>query len=328
VKRLVETVPRRTLWALAALLALLLAAPAFASPYLLSALVPMLYFASVGQSWNLMMGFAGQLSLGHALYAGLGGYIAAALWVHFGIGPWLGAPVAALVAAATGGVIGALAFRFRVGGVYFALLTIAFAEFTRIGFEHFGWVGGAGGFFLPVAASADPIDLRGGPALFYYLLLALTAGLFLLCRQLSTSRIGYYWIAIREDEEAARALGIDVTRCKLLAITLSAALTALGGTIIAFYGNVLSPADAFGAQRSIEMILGPLVGGIGTLFGPLLGAAALSVLGEGLRGATDAAGIQLPGLTQLVYGIVLLLVVRFLPHGIWPALARRLKLDR
>jgi branched-chain amino acid transport system permease protein len=328
VKRLVETVPRRTLWALAALLALLLAAPAFASPYLLSALVPMLYFASVGQSWNLMMGFAGQLSLGHALYAGLGGYIAAALWVHFGIGPWLGAPVAALAAAATGGVIGTLAFRFRVGGVYFALLTIAFAEFTRIGFEHLGWVGGAGGFFLPVAARADPIDLRGGPALFYYLLLVLTAGLFLLCRQLSTSRIGYYWIAIREDEEAARALGIDVTRCKLLAITLSAALTALGGTIIAFYGNVLSPADAFGAQRSIEMILGPLVGGIGTLFGPLLGAAALSMLGEGLRGATDAAGIQLPGLTQLVYGIVLLLVVRFLPHGIWPALARRLKLDR
>ena len=326
--RLLDTVPRRAIWALVALLALLLVAPAAVSPYLLSALVLMLYFACVGQSWNLMMGFAGLLSLGHALYAGLGGYVAAALWVHFGIGPWLGAPVAALIAAAAGGVIGALAFRFRVGGVYFALLTIAFAEFTRIGFEHFDWVGGAGGFFLPVAAQADPIDLRGGPILFYYLLLALTACLFLLCRGLSTSRIGHYWIAIREDEEAARALGIDVTHYKLLAITLSAALTALGGTIIAFYGNVLSPGDAFGAQRSIEMILAPLVGGIGTLFGPLLGAAALSLLGEGLRWAIDAAGIQLPGLTQLVYGVVLLLVVRFLPHGIWPALARRLRLER
>ena len=118
------------------LLAALLAAPLFANDYLLTVLILILYFAYTGQAWNIMMGFAGQLSLGHALYVGLGAYTAAALYVHFGIGPWIGLLVAVPVAMACGAVIGFLAFRFGVAGVYFAILTIAFAEFARIGFDH------------------------------------------------------------------------------------------------------------------------------------------------------------------------------------------------
>src|SRR5678809_1481592 len=110
-----------------------------------------LYFAYIGQAWNIMMGFAGQLSLGHALYVGLGAYTTAALYVHFGIGPWLGMPVAILISVACGAIIGFLAFRFGVAGVYFAILTIAFSEFARIGFDHLRFVGGSAGFFLPVA---------------------------------------------------------------------------------------------------------------------------------------------------------------------------------
>ncbi len=136
IARLTEGVPRRALALLGGLLAALIAAPLVAGDYLLTVLILILYFAYIGQAWNIMMGFAGQLSLGHALYVGLGAYTAASLYVHFGIGPWLGLLVAVPVAALAGAFIGFLAFRFRVAGVYFAILTIAVAEFARVGFDH------------------------------------------------------------------------------------------------------------------------------------------------------------------------------------------------
>jgi branched-chain amino acid transport system permease protein len=157
---------------LAALVLVLIAAPLAANRYLLSVLTLILYFVYVGQAWNLMMGYAGQLSLGHALYVGLGGYVAAALWVHFGIGPWLGVVPAVAFTAAVGAMIGWLAFRFGIEGVYFALLTIAFAEFTRIGFDHIEFTGGAGGFFLRYEQErlGEWWNLRGGQVFFYYTL--------------------------------------------------------------------------------------------------------------------------------------------------------------
>ena len=175
---------------LAILLAVLCAAPWLAGDYLLTVLITILYLAYVGQAWNVMMGFAGQLSLGHAIYVGLGAYSAAVLYVDFGIPPWIGMFAAIAIAAACGALIGYLAFRFGVGGVYFAILTIAFAEFARIGFDHFGWVGGSAGFFLPVAnyARNDLWNLRGNPTMFYYVMLALTAAAFALCHVLLRSR--------------------------------------------------------------------------------------------------------------------------------------------
>src|SRR5262249_22948231 len=157
-----------------------LVAPLIANDYVLTILILSLYFAYTGQAWNIMFGFAGQLSLGHALFVGLGSYTTAALYVHFGIGPWLGLSPAIVGAVAGGAIIGFLAFRFGVAGVYFAILTIAFAEFARIGFDHFTWVGGSAGFFLPVAnyASNDLWNLRGKPAMFYYVMLALTIAAF------------------------------------------------------------------------------------------------------------------------------------------------------
>lgn len=307
----------------------LLLAPAFAGDYLLSVLILVLYFAYTGQAWNLMTGFAGQLSLGHALYVGLGGYTAAALFVHFQVGPWLGAWAAVAVCAIVGAVIGFLAFRFGIGGTYFALLTIAFAEFTRIGFDHFKWLGASAGLFLPVAQRThnDWLNLRGTPAMFYYVLLGLTAGAFLCCHLLMRSRVGYYWLAIREDQDAAQALGINTFRYKMLAILLSSAMTALGGVFFAFYYNNLFPEQVFNIGRSIEIILGPIIGGLGSLFGPVLGAFVLTLLGEGLRLAMDALKLDVPGITQVFYGLCLLVVVMFLPNGIWPPLKRRLGLE-
>jgi len=316
-------------WIYLGLLALVLVLlPAAVGPYALSVATLILYFAYTGQAWNVMMGFAGQLSLGHSLYVGVGAYTAGALFFHYGIGPWAGLWLAMLLCVAFGLVIGFLAFRFGISGVYFALLTIAFAEFTRIGFDHLDWLGGPGGMFLKVAQrdTWDVLNFRGPPLMYYYSMLFLTALAFLICTLLLKSRAGYYWQAIRENEEAAQALGINTFRWKMLAVAISAAMTAISGVFFAFYYNNLFPHEIFSMNRSIELILGPVIGGIGTLFGPIFGAAVLTLLSDGITEALAALGWEIPGIKQVFYGLVLLVVVMFLPHGIWPAVARKLKI--
>jgi branched-chain amino acid transport system permease protein len=328
--RLFEGVPRTGLALLAALLVLLVTAPAFANDYLLSVLIIILYFAFTGQAWNVMVGFSGQLSLGHALYVGLGAYATAALFIHYRVPPWIGLMAAVPIAAACGAVIGFLAFRFRVAGAYFAILTIAFAEFARIGFDHFGWVNASSGLFLPVAqyAQNDLWQLRGKPVMFYYVILVMTVLAFVLCRALLGSRLGYFWQAIREDEEAARAVGIATFRYKMIAVTISAGLTSFAGVFYAFYYNNLFPEQVFNIGRSIEIILGPIIGGIGTLFGPILGAFLLTGLAETMTEILTRAGVDVPGAKQVFYGVCLLLVVVFMPDGVWPWLSRKLGLEK
>jgi branched-chain amino acid transport system permease protein len=321
---------RRGALLLAVLLAVLLAAPFLVSDYLLTVLIIILYSAYAGQAWNIMMGFAGQLSLGHALYLGLGGYVAATLFTRFGIGPWLGLAAAIPVATAAGAIIGFLAFRFRVAGIYFAILTIAFAEFARIGFDHLDYVNASSGLFLPVRQYAhnNPWLLRGDPAMFYYVILAATALLFVLCHVLLRSRAGYFWLAIREDEVAARAAGIDTFRYKMIAVMASAAVTSFAGVFYAFFYNNLFPEQVFSISRSVEIILGPIIGGVGTLFGPILGAFVLTGLAETLSSAMAAFGLDLPGATNVFYGICLLIVIVALPDGVWPPLSRALGVNR
>ena len=313
-----------------ALLAVLLVLPVIASNYVLSVATLILYFAFTGQAWNVMMGFAGQLSLGHSLYVGVGAYVAAAMFVNLGIAPWAGLWVAILVCMALGAAIGFLAFRFGISGVYFALLTIAFAEFTRIGFDHLQWTGGSGGLFLKVAQreQMDLLNFRGPPAMYYYAILVLAAGALALCAWLLKSRAGYYWQAIRENEEAAQALGINTFRYKMLAVLISSAMTAVSGVFFAFYYNNLFPEQIFHISRSIEIILGPIIGGIGTLFGPILGAFVLTVLADSITEVLAYFGVEIPGVKQVFYGVVLLVVVMFLPHGIWPTLARKIGVSK
>jgi branched-chain amino acid transport system permease protein len=323
-KRLWAGVPVHALYMLAALLALLLLAPAFLGKYGLSVLILVLYFAFVGQAWNIMMGFAGQLSLGHALYAGLGGYIASGLFLHYGVGPLLGVFAAVGAAVLAASIVGYLGFRFSLAGVYFALLTIAFAEFTRVAFDHWEWAGGSGGLFLKVDGKSDPLNLRGGPVLFYYVILALSAGTFILCRALLESRLGRYWLAIREDPEAAQAVGVPVLRCKMYAVILSGGLTALAGVWNAFYYNNLFPETAFAMGRSIEMTLAPIIGGLGTLFGPIVGAVVLTGLGEIFTDLSELTHIA--GMKQIFYGVALLAIVMYRPAGVWPWLAAKMGL--
>ncbi|MEY2936861.1 MAG: hypothetical protein RL033_7610 [Pseudomonadota bacterium] len=308
------------------LLGVLLLFPWLASSYALSMATLILYLATLSQAWNLMMGFAGQLSLGHALYVGIGAYAAGALFFHFGISPWLGVWLAIACALAVALLLGVLAFRFGISGVHFALLTIAFAEFTRVAFDHLDWLGGPGGMFLEVAQRDrwDVAHFRGPPSMFYYAALLLAAGTLGCCTWLSRSRAGYYWRAIREDEPAAQALGIDTFRWKLLAVLLSAGLSSVAGVFLAFYQNSLFPEQLFHISRSIEILLGSVIGGVGTLLGPIIGSLVLTLISDGATELLTMLGWELPGTKQVLYGLTLLGVVVFLPQGIWPALHQRL----
>jgi len=182
------------------------------------------------------------------------------------------------------------------------------------------------GFFLPVAnySRNDLWNLRGNPAMFYYVMLALTVAAFVLCHLLMRSRMGYYWLAIREDEVAARSLGINTFRYKMYAVIISAGMTAVAGVFFAFYYNNLFPEQVFHISRSIELILGPIIGGIGTLFGPLVGAFLLTGLSETMQEILTALGLDAPGAKQVFYGLCLLVVVLALPDGVWPWLAGKL----
>lgn len=326
--RLVEGLPARALALLAVSAAALLAAPAIVNDYVLSVLIIVLYFAYVGQAWNLMIGFAGQLSLGHALFVGIGAYTSAALFIHFGIGPWASAFIAVAASVLAGSVIGYLGFRFSIKGVYFALLTIAFAEFTRVIVDHIPWLGSTEGLFLPVAnrADIDLVNLRGSPVMFYYVILALMAAALVLCRLLLNSKLGLYWQAIREDQDSAQASGVDVFRYKMIAVAVSSGLTGIGGVFYAFYYNNLFPETTFSTAHSIELILGAVVGGVGTLIGPILGAFILTPLGELLTLLTEDLGLD--GIKQFFWGLAVAAIVLFRPSGLWPWLSELIGLDR
>jgi len=327
-RRLFAKTPRRGLALIAALLAALALAPLVLDRYVTSIFILIFWSVYVGQAWNIMMGYAGLLSLGHALYVGLGAYIAAALFVDLGIGPWLGVFPAVAAAMLVAAFIGWLGFRFRIEGVYFALLTIAFAEVARIAFDNLAPTGGAAGLFLPVgeATAHQWWNLRGGPLFFYYLALALAALACLASALIRRSRLGHYWLAVREDPQAAAALGINVTRARMSAVLVSSGMTAVAGVFYAFYYNNLFPSQIFDISRSIDIILGPIIGGIGTLFGPVVGAFLLVPLGEGLIFLTQSLGLNAPGTKAVFYGICLMVIITLAPNGLWPALKAWLKI--
>jgi branched-chain amino acid transport system permease protein len=311
---------------LAAVLAFLIAAPFFADDYWLTVIIIVCYLGYTGQSWNLMLGFAGLLSIGHAMFIGLGGYAASALFVHYGIPPAFGIFAAIAVAVVSGCIIGALGFRFDIRGVYFALLTIAFAEFVRIMIDHWKWLGGTAGLFLPVSnrEGIDLLNLRGSPLMFYYIILFLNFGALAFCRWLLGSRLGYYWQAIRDDQDAAQALGINVFRYKMIAVAISSGMAGVAGVFYAFFYNNLFPEQIFAVDQSVQITFAPIVGGVGTLFGPILGAFILTPLGRVLSTLTE--DWNLPGIQLLFWGICVAAIVLFRPAGIWPWLARSLKL--
>ena len=277
------------------------------------------FYAYLGQAWNIVGGYAGQLSAGHAAFVGVGGYAAALLSMHAGLTPWIGMWIGGGLAAALGAVIGYLGFRFGLRGFYFVLLTVAFAEICRVLALNIDAVGGALGLYITFTGNPRQFQFQDN-RVYYYVALVLMLGATALVWVLERHRLGAYLTAIRQDEGACEALGVDTFRCKMLAMVLSSFLTGVGGTFYAFYLFSLQPSAVFGIPLSVEIIIRPIVGGAGTVLGPILGSFILSPLAEISRTYFAQGGWN--GAHLIVYGLLLIAVVLFLPQGAYPALVR------
>ncbi|MGL4242525.1 MAG: branched-chain amino acid ABC transporter permease [Beijerinckiaceae bacterium] len=268
------------------------------------------------QGWNLLAGYGGQFSFGHAAFFGTGAYAIALLQVRFGINPWLALPLAAALGGAVGWAIGFLSFRAKLRGSYFALVTLAFAEVFRILANAWSFTGGAAGVLIPLKVDAANLQFADKRIL-YWLALAFVAGALWLTSAIARSRFGAQLVAVRENEDAAKALGVDALAVKLKAITLSGMLTAAAGCLYAQKFLYLDANIAYGPWISVEALLAPIIGGLGTVFGPLVGAMALLGLGEVTKQALAAwTGGALPGVDLILYGALLILAVAFAPRGI------------
>jgi branched-chain amino acid transport system permease protein len=286
--------------------------------YWLQVLIWVMFFAYLGAAWNLIGGFAGQYSIGHAGLLGIGAYTSSLLYVHAGVSPWLGMLAGGGLAAVVGGAIGYPCFRLR--GAFFSLVTIAFAEMLRVGTELtdslFGLpINGVRGFLLPVAGSR-PADFQFvGKRGYYYVMLGLLVVILTVGWLVKRSRLGYYLAAIRDDEDAAAALGVRPARAKLLAMILSSFFTAIGGTFYAQLIGFITPTRTMSLDFSVQMVVMPVLGGIGTVLGPLWGALVLVPIGEVTRALW---GGSLQGVHLIIYGALLMLVILKWPQGIDP----------
>ncbi len=310
---------RRLYFLLAAVLAVLLVLPAFLDKYALGIFVWIFFWAYLGQSWNILTGYTGYISLGHALYVGIGAYTSTYLAQTYGLSPWFGMIVGGLIAALVSQFVGFLGFRFGLRGVYFVILTIAFAEITRLIISHIEALGGFSGIFLDFDPSPANFQFRGNTA-YYYIALAFMVGSIVVVRLLEVSRLGRFMVAVREDEEAAEALGVNPFKYSMIAIAISAFMSALAGTFYANFVFYLHPNEIMGMGLSIELILRPIVGGLGTVLGPALGSFILTPLSEMARTYFAKGGLE--GLHLILYGVLAILVVLFMRRGILAYLKR------
>ena len=299
-------------------LALAVAFPfVFPSSFMVNFGVMALFYAFIGQSWNISGGFAGQLSFGHVAFFGVGAYASTILQLRLGLSPWLGLPAAALAGAAVGGIIAVLSFRAGLKGSYFALITLAFAEVLRIVSNSIDITGGGLGMLIPMKAGAANLQFaeRSG---FYFLILLLAASSVALAEWLRRSRFGAQLAAIRENEDAAKALGINVFVEKVKVMLLSGAIGGMGGCFFAQYFLYIDPLIVFGVDKSVEMLLVSMIGGAGTVYGPLVGALLLALVSDVTRVLT-----QIQGLSLVLYGSLLVVIIAFLPNGLIDLFRRR-----
>jgi branched-chain amino acid transport system permease protein len=303
----------RVLWGILLFALVLLPLPLLVqSDFWITWLTLALFYAYLGQAWNLLGGYGGQFSFGHALFFGTGAYCTAVLQIQFGINAWAGFVLAAVAAGFVGAATGWLVFRYGLRGSYFALVTLAFAEVFRILANSFEFTGAGVGLLVPLKAGAWQMQFETKAGFFWLLLALVVAGLLLTWR-LQNARFGARLMAVRENEDAARALGVDPFRTKLLAIIASGAIAGSAGAVYVQLFLYIDPGIAYGPAMSIEALLVPIIGGLGTIFGPVLGAFALHAIAEIGRLVFGEA----PGLNLVLYGLLLVLMVLFLPNGLF-----------
>lgn len=300
--------------------------PVFVSDsYTLHSLTMILYFAYMATAWNFVCGYVGQLSLGHAVFAGMAGYVTVLLFTMFGISPWLGMLAGGGFAALLSLAIGYPTFKLK--GPYFTLTTIAFAEIVRIWFENTDdFLGiplkGAQGLVVPPSELGGLAYQFEGKVPYYYIALVMLVLVLLATIVLERSRLGYYLKAIRGDHNGAEALGVNPTRCSLIALAASAFMTGLGGAFYAQFFRYINPERNMGIEFSIDVALMAIVGGQGTVLGPMLGALVLHPIAEFSRAYLGGTFL---GLHLVIYGVILIVAVLYFPKGIIAPIDRWLK---
>ncbi|MFN6251034.1 MAG: branched-chain amino acid ABC transporter permease [Acetobacteraceae bacterium] len=309
---------RETLPILGFLVAAVLVSLFVTSNVVLNFLVFTLILAIAAQGWNLLGGYGGQYSFGHAAFFGMGAYVSAILQQRFGVNAYPAVAFGIAAAALLGYAIGAMVFRAGLRGSYFALVTLAFAEVLRILANATEITGGAAGLLISLNLGAGNLQFANRSS-FLILAAVLLAVAMLITLALEKSRLGAQLVAVRENEAAAAALGVDVLAVKLRAISLSAALTGAAGALYAQYFLYIDSNIAFGTWISVEALLAPIIGGAGTVFGPLIGALILQGLSEGTKMLIG----KIPGVDLIIFGVLLILVVRFPLHRIPGLLAAR-----
>jgi branched-chain amino acid transport system permease protein len=291
--------------------------------FLLDGLVLILLWGASAAAWNVAGGYAGQISLGHSAFFGLGAYSTALLGTRWGLSPWIALVVGAALATGVGIVIGFLSNRLR--GPYFVLATIAFSQVLLIVASRWrGLTSGSEGIpvpFRPGFWTLGIVDKR----IWVYLVVVLAVLIYLVELYLERSRRGYQLAAVREDEDAALSLGVPARRLKVAAIAASAALTAVCGTLWAQYVGFVDPFYVFSLDLSVRFALAAILGGIGTALGPFLGAVLITTLETYLRARFGGIGASLVGIYLIIYGVALIVMVRFAPQGLVPWLGERLR---
>jgi branched-chain amino acid transport system permease protein len=289
--------------------------------FLLDSLVLILMWGAVSGAWNLAGGYAGQVSLGHSAFFGIGAYAAALLATRYGQSPWLGMLAGVALSVAAGLVIGYLANRLK--GPYFALATIAFSQVLLIAASRWrGFTSGSEGIPVPFRPGFWTLGFTSKVA-WVYLVWALALLIYGAERYLERSRMGYRLAGVREDEEAAEALGIPTRRLKVATIALSAALTSICGTLWAQYVGFVDPFYVFSVDLSIRFSLNTIIGGIGTAMGPFVGSILITSLETYLRATFSDIKAGLVGSYLVIYGCLLIVLVRFVPQGVVGWLAER-----
>ncbi|NLY51674.1 MAG: branched-chain amino acid ABC transporter permease [Firmicutes bacterium] len=275
-------------------------------------LVMVVLYAVLGQAWNILGGYVGLVSIGQAAFFGLGSYVSSYLLVEHGINPWVGFILAGLITALFGFLIGLPVTRLR--GRYFAIATIALGQVMKVLFENWERVGAATGLMLPlVKEGLSTFQFHTSKLPYYYIGLAMLGIIILFMRYMERSRLGYYFKAIREDEDVATALGINKTAYKLIAIAISAGITGMCGTFLAQYSLYVEPEYMFNHNISVTIALIAVFGGTGNILGPILGSAILLPISELTRAWMGSTGT---GIDMMIYGAFIVLICVYQPQGL------------
>lgn len=297
------------------LLALAIAYPlVFSRAFEVNLGILVLFAAYQGSAWNILGGFTGLFSFGHAAFFGLGAYTSTLLFVHASISPWIGMFAGGLLAAVVGIGFGYLTVRYGLRGHYFALGMFAFAELLRFGAQNLDFIGGSVGILIPFKGDAPELFQFADKLPYYFVILTMLVAIIAVSRFLKAARLGYFWASINSDDTAAEMAGVDTLRYKLTAMGLSAFFMALAGTFYAQFFFFIEPQIVFGVDKSLDGLLRAVVGGLGMVLGPLFGALLLAPLGELSKiilPVRDASGADI-----LLFGVLLILAVRFMPRGV------------